>query len=113
MTPHKPSRVFSSLRGQLARLLPLAVAGLFSGAEAQTVCGKRDNIVQQLQTKYGETRRSVGLQQGRGVVEVFASDKTGSWTITITNPRGLTCLMAAGEAFEALPPVPVPRPEDL
>lgn len=69
-------------------------------ATAQTVCGKRDDIISQLERKYGETRRSVGVQQGRGVVEIFASAKTGSWTILVTDPRGMSCLMAAGEAFE-------------
>ncbi len=69
-------------------------------ASAQAVCGKRTDIVKQLEKKYGETRMSVGVQQGRGVVEVYASEATGSWTILVTNPRGMTCLMAAGEAFE-------------
>jgi hypothetical protein len=78
----------------------LAVTG--GTAEAQMVCGKRDAIVAQLESKYGETRRSVGLQQGRAVVEVYASDKTGSWTIVVTDTEGKSCLMAAGDAFEAV-----------
>lgn len=78
----------------------LFTAGLTTGAEAQSVCGKRDDIITQLERKYGETRRSVGVQQGRGVVEIFASAETGSWTILVTDPRGMSCLMAAGEAFE-------------
>lgn len=73
---------------------------LGTAASAQTVCGKRDTIITQLEKKYGETRRSVGLQQGRGVVEVFASVETGSWTILVTDTRGQSCLMAAGEAFQ-------------
>lgn len=71
-----------------------------TGAQAQMVCGERDSIIAQLEKKYGETRRSVGLQQGRGVVEVYASEETGSWTILMTDTRGKTCLMAAGEAFQ-------------
>jgi hypothetical protein len=71
-------------------------------AAAQMVCGERDAIVAQLERKYGETRRSIGLQQGRSVVEVYASDKTGSWTILMTDTRGKACLMATGDAFEAL-----------
>ncbi len=75
---------------------------LLSGTvAAQTVCGKRDDIISQLQNKYGETRRSLGVQRGRGVVEIFASVETGSWTILVTDPRGRSCLMAAGEAFES------------
>ena len=80
----------------------LAIGVLGGSASAQAVCGKRTDIIKQLQKKYGETRRSVGVQQGRGVVEVYASEKTGSWTILVTNARGMSCLMAAGEAFEAL-----------
>ena len=78
----------------------IASLGLGTAANAQMVCGQRDNIIAQLEKKYGETRRSVGFQRGRGVVEVYASVETGSWTILVTDPRGTTCLMAAGEAFE-------------
>lgn len=80
-----------------------AQAQLISGGGQQMICGNRDEIVGQLGQKYGETRRSVGVTGRRGVVEVFASDATGSWTILLTNPQGLTCLMAAGEDFEADP----------
>ena len=67
------------------------------------VCGKRAEIVRQLGEKFGETRRSAGIAQGQGVVEIYASDETGSWTILITSPQGTACLLAAGEAFEAEP----------
>ncbi|MEL6996790.1 MAG: hypothetical protein AAFN27_11850 [Pseudomonadota bacterium] len=80
-------------------LVPVCVA-FSTTAQAQTVCGARGDIIAQLEKKYGETRRSVGLQQGRGVVEVYASASTGSWTILVTDARGKSCLMAAGEAFE-------------
>ena len=79
-----------------------ALTAIGGTADAQMVCGKRDAIVAQLERKYGETRRSVGLQQDRAVVEVYASDETGSWTILVTDTDGKSCLMAAGDAFEAL-----------
>jgi hypothetical protein len=52
----------------------------------------------------------MGLAQGRGVVEMFASEKTGSWTILLTSPQGTTCLMAAGEAFQIEPATAVGNP---
>jgi len=70
---------------------------------AQTACGKRADVIRQLDEKYGETRRSLGLAQGRGVVEVYASEETGSWTILLTNPQGTSCLIAVGEAFQIYP----------
>lgn len=71
-----------------------------SAANAQMVCGKRAEIIKQLESKYGETRQSLGLQQGRGIVEIYANNETGSWTILVTDPRGTSCLLAAGESFE-------------
>ncbi|MEM6676811.1 MAG: hypothetical protein AAF675_02940 [Pseudomonadota bacterium] len=64
------------------------------------VCGKRADIVADLERKFGETRRSYGLARQQGVVEIWASEK-GSWTILLSRPGGIACLMAAGEAYEA------------
>ena len=78
-----------------------------SKAQAQTVrrpqnCGPREAVVTRLAKAYGEVQKSRGLGTNNTVVEVFASDKTGSWAITITMPSGLTCLVASGQAFETL-----------
>ncbi|MCP5085629.1 MAG: hypothetical protein GY952_02300 [Rhodobacteraceae bacterium] len=64
-------------------------------------CAQRTQVVERLQDRYGETRQSVGLAQNNGVVEVFASSESGTWTIVITLPNGMTCLVAAGSAFES------------
>jgi hypothetical protein len=83
------------------------VAGTATAQGTHTmVCGARDQIVAQLSTRYGEEVRSIGIAPRNRIVEVFASDETGSWTITITSADGTTCLIASGEYFEMLPPVP-------
>jgi len=65
-------------------------------------CAPRDAVVDRLASGYGETRQSMGLGANNAVIEVFASDETGSWTITVTTPNGLTCLVASGQSFETL-----------
>lgn len=65
-------------------------------------CAPRDAVVERLASKYGETRQSIGLGANNAMVEVFASDETGTWTITVTMPNGVTCLVASGQAFEEL-----------
>ena len=70
-------------------------------AATRMVCGDRGSVVAELTGRYGETRRSTALQQGRGIVEIYASDRTGSWTMLLTDTAGRTCLIAAGGAFEA------------
>ncbi len=70
-------------------------------AQAQSSsCAPRDIIVGRLADKYGETRKSMGLNQNNGVVEVFASQETGTWTILVTMPTGMSCLMAAGQDWQ-------------
>ena len=86
----------------------LAMGTQLLEAQGARNCGPRDVVVQRLAEGYGETRQSIGLGARGAVVEVFASDASGSWTITVTYPNGATCLVASGQAYEelaeALPP---------
>ncbi len=72
---------------------------------SQTGCAPREKVVDHLSSKYGETRQSMGLAHTHqnSVIEVFASSETGTWTITLTSPHGITCLVASGTAFDATP----------
>lgn len=71
---------------------------------AQSVrnCGPRGQVMDRLAQGYGETRQSIGLGANNSVVEVFASNDTGTWTITVTSATGVTCLVASGQSFEEL-----------
>ncbi len=77
-------------------------------AQQNRNCAPHDAVVQRLADGYGESRQAIGLGAEGAVVEVFASDSSGSWTITVTFPNGSTCLVASGQAYEhlteALPP---------
>jgi hypothetical protein len=65
-------------------------------------CGPRAAVLAQLATKYGETRRSMGIAANNMVMELFASPESQSWTITATSPDGSTCLIASGEGYETV-----------
>ena len=80
----------------------LIAAATLVEAQAASHCAPRAQVIDRLATKYGETRQSIGLGANNGVMELFASDASGSWTITVTMPNGLTCLVASGQAFENL-----------
>lgn len=85
-----------------AGMLSAAIIAVSAEASAQTArkCAPRAAVVSKLAEGYGETRKSVGLGANNTMVEVFASSQTGTWTITITAPGGLTCLVASGQSFE-------------
>lgn len=65
-------------------------------------CGNRDAVVAELAGRYGETRRGIGIAANDTVMEIFAAETTGTWTITVTLPQGVTCLVASGTNFEPL-----------
>lgn len=82
---------------------PVLAATLVAAAQPAVAqgapCAPRERIVAQLESKYGETRRGVGLQSRGAVTEIYASEKTGTWTILVTRPDGTSCAVAAGEAW--------------
>ncbi|WP_323776730.1 hypothetical protein [Leisingera sp.] len=86
--------------------LPAALAALALAAAPATAqsrnCAPRDVVIKRLAEKYGESRQSIGVGQKGMVMETFASGETGSWTITVTTPNGMTCLVASGQSYEVL-----------
>ncbi len=85
--------------------LSLGFAGLIlatqpSQADTGPQCANRPQVIDILSRKYGETRRSIGIAANNTVMEIFASTETGTWTIAVTRPDGLTCLMATGQGYE-------------
>ena len=72
-------------------------------------CAPRDEVTKRLAETYGETRRGMGIARQGTVMEVYASNLSGSWTITVTLPDGMTCLVASGQAYEAMAEVLPPN----
>lgn len=71
-------------------------------ALAQSICGNHKLVTDNLRQEYAETPVSMGVTAGGAVVEVYASSQ-GTWTLLITQPNGMSCLIAAGKDWENLP----------
>ncbi|MEM6578016.1 MAG: hypothetical protein AAF678_05950 [Pseudomonadota bacterium] len=77
-------------------LIALMSTGLPSYASN---CADRDMIVERLKSKYHEELAAGGIQKAattNAIVEVWASHKTGTFTVLLTRPSGVTCIMATG-----------------
>ena len=66
---------------------------------AENVCGKRDDIVKRLEYGYQEFNSAMGMSSNGGLVELYTSEK-GTWTLMLTQPGGVSCLIASGENWE-------------
>ena len=84
----------------------LVVGGILTptmaDAQVTMACGLRGNLVSVLEKTYSERPVSVGIASSGSLVEVFTSE-SGTWTIIITNPGGITCLLEAGEGWQSTP----------
>lgn len=64
-------------------------------------CGARGDIVGSLGAKYGETWHGGEPAGSTAVIEFYASDTTGNWTILLTDIRGVSCIMAVGDGWSS------------
>jgi len=76
------------------------IAMIFVSMPAQAAgCAMRDQVVERLKTQYSETLTGGGLQASRNsqtIVEVWSSRETGTFTVILTTPEGLACVVATG-----------------
>lgn len=85
----------------------------FAGSPTDTVqanfgrqtCGPRQQITANLQKKFGETKQAVGLANQSQAFELWSSEKTGSWTMLMTNANGISCIVASGKSWHTAIPV--------
>jgi F0F1-type ATP synthase membrane subunit c/vacuolar-type H+-ATPase subunit K len=95
------TRFLKMLLAALAFGLAL-LASAAAQAPAGLACGKHDEVVAQLGKLFGERRLGQGLADGGFIIELFVSPQ-GSFTVFATTPRGRSCLIASGEAWEPPP----------
>lgn len=85
--------------------LSLGLAAMLAAAQAAhsaPQCDSREAVTAFLADRYGETRRSLGIAGEAAVMELYAADTTGTWSITLTLPDGRMCLMASGSGYETV-----------
>jgi hypothetical protein len=81
---------------------------LASPSGAQTQCAVRQELLKGLADQYAENPVAIGLGSDGNVVELLTSEK-GSWSLLVTTPSGIACLVGSGEAWQALPRQPSGR----
>ncbi len=60
-------------------------------------CALREQIVEKLTGTYDEALTATGLQNAESLVEIWTSKESGTFTILVTRPNGISCVVSAGE----------------
>ncbi len=88
-----------------APFLILAVLLWAAPAQAQAACDDRAKIVPRLAEQYQEQPRGRGVDGRNVLIELFISPN-GSWTLLVSQPNGISCLIAAGQGWLEIPYIP-------
>jgi hypothetical protein len=85
-----------------AVVAPALLAAIDDDAFAQVACGKHGDVLAMLAERYGETPQVLAITDQGALLEVLVS-QTGSWTIVLTRPGGLTCVVSTGQDWQVHP----------
>lgn len=86
-------------------MIRLALALIFlSGPVWAAQCGPYEAIRDKLGKKYGEARNAFALAAGGRMMETYINLETQTWTVVLTYPSGLSCILVAGTDYQALDP---------
>lgn len=85
-----------------AALMSCIVATSSTHAAAGVQCGERKTIVAQLTKKFKERQAAIGLANNGRLLEIWASNKSNSFTILMTFPTMRSCIVTAGREFALL-----------
>ncbi len=76
-----------------------------TAAAQQVACRPHDDVLAHLAQKYDEVPVAIGVTNKGGLVEVLTTGDGDTWTIIVTTPQGISCLVAAGEGWRRVPRV--------
>jgi hypothetical protein len=87
---------------RLTLLLAAAAPAMADSPIAEVVCLPRAELLLRLR---GAEVAGAGLRDGEAVLEVW-TEASGDWTLVQSYATGTACILAMGEAWEAMSPPP-------
>ena len=94
-----PLPIVAALAAAVALFLPGPAAALGP-------CETRDNLVAALAERYREIPVALGVTSAGSLVEVLQNVKGETWTIIVTSPQGMSCLVFSGDGWRERKPPP-------
>lgn len=66
-------------------------------------CAPRDHIVERLKDRYAEALTAAGLEitieTRQRMLEIWSNPESGSYTVLLTDPTGVSCIVGFGSEF--------------
>ena len=70
-----------------------------AAAGSPRVCGPTGQIVERLDKTFGEHLTGAGLDASGNMVSVYSNPEKLTWTMTVTTPERVTCIVSSGDGW--------------
>jgi len=104
--PTLSARVRGTHAAMLSVALSLGAAAVGQPAAADqtpTACGPHADVIKALGSRFHETQSATALTSAGTLLEVLTADDGATWTIIVSRPDGLSCVVAAGQNWQDKP----------
>lgn len=64
-------------------------------------CASQSDLRSYLEEAYAEKLAAVGMVNEQTIMEIYVAD-TGTWTVVLTNPAGVSCLVLSGQGWQSI-----------
>jgi hypothetical protein len=107
--PERVRRAACSMLG-LALIAGLSITFFSTEATAEPGCGERQDVLTKLADRYKETPIGFGLATTGVLIELLRSETQNTWSLIVTTPKGTSCILAAGEDWQAIKSMMISQP---
>ncbi|MFQ5467819.1 MAG: hypothetical protein ACE5DS_06740 [Kiloniellaceae bacterium] len=77
----------------------MASQGVAAASAPPGPCERHTTVIDLLSQRYGEAPVALGVTNNGSLVEVLVDAASGTWTIIVTSPEGMSCLVLSGEGW--------------
>ena len=73
-----------------------------ASVKAQPVCMPHDDFRVELHRNFSESPVAIAIASNGALIELYAKRDRSSWTLVMTRPAGISCVLVAGEEWNDL-----------
>lgn len=78
----------------------VAICGPAAAAQVPGNCGPHTEVIKALADKFGESQSATALTNSGGLIEVLTANDGSTWSIVVSRPDGLSCIVAVGQHWQ-------------
>ncbi|MBD9371316.1 hypothetical protein IB238_01510 [Rhizobium sp. ARZ01] len=89
------------LAGTVTLIFALTVQPAVTVSQPEHNCANQSDLRSYLEEAYAEKLAAVGVVNEQTIMEIYVAD-TGTFTVALTNPAGISCLVLSGQGWQSI-----------